>query len=348
MSKLQNDNSEFEDSAFRISQSAVENPNSEIPPGRNPQSALDMVQDRITYLRENTDFISTVFDSLVGYAIIAADFDGTIIAYNQGAHQIYGYASEEVIGKRNIESFFPGAFIAEGRFQLAVSELLEKGRFAYEGEKVGKDGSTFPAQVLLTLTRDKNAKVVGFVEIVEDLTERKRAEEATLQARGNAERIERLEKELRSLAGLSSPPQTGVTARMYGVVTLIEGFPDTFRNLVAGYEDLMDLSLEQQAYKVTHDISGRLGSMAETLGFYKAGPRDVVDIHTAALKAKTRKAATIEKRKAYTGEGWIMVLELMGLLASFYRNRAQGTGALLHQKTESRDEDSDTKEAGNG
>jgi PAS domain S-box-containing protein len=293
----------------------------------NMESTAGLIQDRIKYLRENTDFVSAVFDSLIGYAIVAADFDGNIIAYNEGAHQIYGYTPEEVIGRRNIESFFPGEFTAAGGFQQAVSELLEKGRFACAGEKVRKDGSVFPAQILFTLTRDKNGQIVGFVEIVEDLTERKRAEEATREARENAARIERLETELRSLADLASPPQTGVTARMYGVVTLQDGFPDTFRKLTESYEELMELALEQQAFKVKHDISGRLGAMAETLGFYKAGPRDVVDIHAAALKAKSRKAATAEKRKAYTGEGWIMVLELMGDLASFYRTRAQGTGA---------------------
>ena len=49
-------------------------------------STDNLIQDRIQYLRENTDFASAVFDSLVGYAIIAADFDGNIIAYNEGAH----------------------------------------------------------------------------------------------------------------------------------------------------------------------------------------------------------------------------------------------------------------------
>ena len=179
---------------------------------------------------------------------------------------------------------------------------------------------------------------------MEDLTERKRAEEMTIQAREDAARIERLEKELRSLSTLSSSPQTGVTARMYGVVTLQGGFPDTFHDLVENYEGLMDLALEQKIYKVKHDISGRLGAMAETLGFYKAGPRDVVDIHTTALKAKTRETATVEKKRAYTGEGWIMVLELMGHLVSFYRNRAQGSCAPAKPKHKKNSEDSNIME----
>ena len=66
-------------------------------------------QDRIQYLRENTDFVSAVFESLVGYAIATADFDGDIIAYNKVAHQIYGYTPEEIIGRKNSDIFSPSA-----------------------------------------------------------------------------------------------------------------------------------------------------------------------------------------------------------------------------------------------
>lgn len=151
---------------------------------RNPQSAIDLVQERIRDLRENTDFLSTVFESLVSYAIIAADFDGNIIAFNEGARQIYGYAPEEVIGKHNIDIFFPDDFIKAGKLQQVIDDLIAKGRYSYEGEKVRKNEKRFPAQVLFTLTKDKNGKVVGLIEIVEDLAERKRAEEQLKNAYG--------------------------------------------------------------------------------------------------------------------------------------------------------------------
>ena len=82
-----------------------------------------------------------------------------------------------------------------------------------------------------------------------------------------------------------------------------------------------------------HDISGLLAAIAESLGFYKAGPRDVVDIHTTALKEKSLKAATVEKRKAYAREGWVTVLELMGHLVSFYRDRTHVVKAPTNPKT---------------
>ncbi len=310
---------------------------------------MDLVQDRIRDLWENTNFAFTIFESLIGYAIIAADFDGNIIAYNKGAHESYGYAPEEIIGKQDIEIFFPRDFIETGKFQQIIDDLVGKETASFEGEKVRKNGERFPAQILFTLTKDRSGKVVGFIEIVEDLTERKKAEKAAaLLAREKAAHVERLEEELRSLARISKAPQTGVTARMYGVVTLLDGFPDAFSELVGSYEELMDLALEQQAYKVKHDISARLAAIAESLGFYKAGPRDVVDIHAAALKEKTQQA-TLEKKKAYTGEGWIMVLELMGHLASFYRNHAYSVSTPANHRKEKKDMDRiNTGEAENG
>jgi len=148
-------------------------------------TSQQLVQDRIRELRENTDFVSTLLESLVGYAIIAADFDGNVIAFNEGARQIYGYAPEEVIGKQEMQIFFPEDFIEAGKLQQIIGDLIEQGRFSYEGEKVRKNGDKFPAQVLFTLTKDKSGKVVGFIEIVADLTERKRAEEALRVSRAS-------------------------------------------------------------------------------------------------------------------------------------------------------------------
>jgi len=211
---------------------------------------------------------------------------------------------------------------------------------------LSKSGKEFDCEISIREVGGLPGGRPMFTIVMRDLTERKQAEKA--EARENAERIEQLERELRSLARISQPSQTGVTGRMYGVVTLRDGFSDAFSELVRSYEELMDLALEQQAYKVKHDISGRLAAIAESLGFYKAGPRDVVDIHTTALKEKTRKTATVEKKKAYTGEGWIMVLELMGHMASFYRNRTQGAGAPQIQKHKKNSEDGNIKEKEDG
>lgn len=280
-----------------------------------------LIQERIEELRENTDFVDALLESLIGYAIIAADFDGNIIAYNEGARQIYGYAPEEIIGQQSIEIFFPVDFIEAGKLQEIIDGLIETGRFSYEGEKVRKSGEVFPAQILFTLTRDRSGKVVGFIEVVADLTERKKVEDANL-------RIEQLEQELKSLTRISPPQRTAATAQAFGLQPLEQSSPDSFKQLVCRYGDLTELALEQRAFKVRHDISGKLQDIAEELVFFQAGPRDVVEVHVAALKEKTGSAVNHARAQAYIEEARVMVLQLMGHLVSHYRTYSVGTAAV--------------------
>ena len=290
------------------------------------ETSQQLIQDRIRDLRENTDFVNALLESLVGYAIIATDFDGNIIAFNEGAHQIYGYAPEEVIGKKDIEIFFPEDFVEAGKLQELIDDLIEKGGFSYEGEKVRKSGERFPAHVLLTMTKDRSGKVVGFIEIVADLTERKRTEQMEAEAQASKARVQQLEQELHSLERLSTL-KIATTAQMLGLMPLHQSIPNIFDKMLQRYGDLMELALEQQAYRVEHDISGNLRSIAEELGYLKAGPRDVVELHSSALRRKTA-AASHAKAQAYLEEGRVMGLELMGYLASYYRTYSLGTTAV--------------------
>jgi DNA-binding response OmpR family regulator len=135
---------------------------------------------------------------------------------------------------------------------------------------------------------------------------------------------EEQERELLSLNQLSRPPPTAVTAQLFDMAPLIASLPDTFEELVVRYSELLDQALEQRAYKVDYDISGNLRSLAEQMGFLKAGPRDIVKLHSTAMQRKTRDVVSA-KAQAYLEEGRVLVLELMGYLSSFYRNSAFGT-----------------------
>lgn len=154
-----------------------------------------------------------------------------------------------------------------------------------------------------------------------NITEYKLAAEARRQEQ---------EREFRSLERLSEPQPANVTAQMFGLSPLAQGSPPIFEQIVQKYADLLDLALHQRAYKVEDTVAGELENLAKQIGFLKAGPRDVIDIHTTALKMKTDKT-NYTKAKAYTEEGRIMVLELMGYLTSFYRTYASGFYKPSHQ-----------------
>jgi FixJ family two-component response regulator len=129
---------------------------------------------------------------------------------------------------------------------------------------------------------------------------------------------EEQERELNLLSQLSQQDRTAVTARNYGVRSLREARPDEFNGHRDRFCQLMDLSLEEQGYKVTHRVSDKLRGLGEDLGAMGCGPRDVVELYTSAIRERLATAPQ-KKGKAFMEEGRIMALELMGHLASYYR-----------------------------
>ena len=72
-------------------------------------------------------------------------------------------------------------------------------------------------------------------------------------------------------------------------------------------------------YRRRRDRVGEDGlrELADNLGFMKATPRDIVDIHCTAIVNKTN---VVSKRmKRYQSEGKMLLIELMGYLVSHYR-----------------------------
>jgi len=135
------------------------------------------------------------------------------------------------------------------------------------------------------------------------------------------------EQEILGLRHIVDTAKTQITAKLFGLSLLRESSPEIFQEIVQQYGELMDLSMEQRAYKVDYNISEQLRNMGEQLGFLKASPRDVVEIHTQVLKAKTQNSNPV-KAQAYVSEGRLMVLELMGYLASYYRKYFIGLSKL--------------------
>lgn len=112
---------------------------------------------------------------------------------------------------------------------------------------------------------------------------------------------------------------TRVTAQTYGLMAISQSAPELFSECVDLYKIMLRQALAQNAYKVEYELSEKLRKMAETIGFLKGGPRDVIEIYTHALRELSANA-TRSKIQAIMEEGRILVLELMGHLVSFYRN----------------------------
>jgi len=108
-------------------------------------------------------------------AIISKDLDGDIVSWNAGAQRIFGYTEAEAVGQ-------PIAMLIPPESQDEENQILERLRAGghiehYETIRVTKEGRKVDVSLTISPIRDWNGKIVGFSEIAQDITERKRAEQ---------------------------------------------------------------------------------------------------------------------------------------------------------------------------
>jgi PAS domain S-box-containing protein len=135
-------------------------------------------------------------DAVQDYAIFMLDPEGGIRSWNSGALRIFGYVENEVVG-RHFSLFYGSDELAAGKPRHQLDTALRDGRVEDEGWRLRKDGSRFWANTLITLLRNEDGGIRGFVEVTRDLTARRAAEE---HLRQNAEIFQLLVSAVRDYA----------------------------------------------------------------------------------------------------------------------------------------------------
>ena len=127
-------------------------------------------------LAETRAFLDNILQSSTKYSIIGEDLDRKILFWNEGARRNYGYTADEIVGKSQDILHTP-----EDRASGAVDQLVEiandKGIAEGEFERVRKDGTRFPAQVVVTRRDDASGNPIGYLIISSDISEKRQAEE---------------------------------------------------------------------------------------------------------------------------------------------------------------------------
>jgi len=106
--------------------------------------------------------------------IISKDIRGTITTWNKAAQLLFGYTSEEVIG-RPITILIPPDRHGE---ELLILERTSRGEHIenYETVRQRKDGSLVDVSLTISPVMNAEGKIVGASKIARDITQRKRAE----------------------------------------------------------------------------------------------------------------------------------------------------------------------------
>jgi PAS domain S-box-containing protein len=157
------------------------------------------MQATLAELRESNQTLEAIIHASP-LAIVALDPQGIVLMWNQSAERIYGWTEAEVLGR--VLPTVPPDKLEEVRrnHRQAVAGTHFK---AFETVRVRKDGMQINVSISTAPLRDAEGRTNGVVALVEDITERVRAEgeKARLAAEVEAQR-HRLDSIITSVPGV--------------------------------------------------------------------------------------------------------------------------------------------------
>ena len=125
-------------------------------------------------LRESERQFRLFSEAATDHALIKLDAGGVVSGWNAGAQRIEGYAEPEIVG-HHFSRFYTAADRAAGAPERALAAAATTGTYEHDGWRVRKNGSLFLAAVVIDAIRDEEGKLIGFANIMRDVTERHEA-----------------------------------------------------------------------------------------------------------------------------------------------------------------------------
>ena len=112
-------------------------------------------------------------------AILVRDLEGRVLFWNKSAERIYGWATDEVLG-RDVRQLLYAKGTDE--YARAMLVLMARGEWMGEMRHGTRDGTEKIAEARWTLVRDEEGKPKSVLSINTDITERKKLETQFLRA----------------------------------------------------------------------------------------------------------------------------------------------------------------------
>jgi len=139
------------------------------------QEVLRLSQQRLLLHREHTPL-----------ALIEWNTDHEVLSWNPAAQRIFGFTEEEVLGHTITKDILPESAL-EAIDRVWKDLLANRGGKRSTNENITKDGRTILCEWYNTPLVNPDGTVIGVASLVDDITERTRAEQELLRHRHNLE-----------------------------------------------------------------------------------------------------------------------------------------------------------------
>lgn len=117
---------------------------------------------------------------LANDAIFIQTLGGTIVSWNKGAENIYGYSAREIVGRSRYMLVPPDQLEDDPKIleRLKREERIQ----LWEAVHIRKDGKRINVAISVSPVKDADGKIVGTAAITRDISDRKEAEERSNEA----------------------------------------------------------------------------------------------------------------------------------------------------------------------
>ncbi len=112
-------------------------------------------------------------------AIIVRDLENNILFWNKGAECLYGWQSDDVLGKNALKILYKDKSL---QLEAALKNIFSKGEWQGELHQVTQDGTSIIVESRWTLVRDEAMQPKSILSVSTNITEKKQLEAQFLRA----------------------------------------------------------------------------------------------------------------------------------------------------------------------